>query len=362
MSDGRLLEHLRGLVAEEVFSSVVAIVGTREGPLWEAAAGEAQEGVPATPRTLFDYASITKPFVASLALVLSARGELPLDAAIGDYWPEAHLGLALRPLSDLLRHRSGLAGWTPLYTRCTSSEEAVSLLLRGGESGDLLGAAPGTYSDLSFILWAATAERVCGASLADLIRLSVLAPLGLSEVVPAPGERPGLARSRMGTGKEVELALEQGREIDDLGPPPLGLPQDGNGRFLLARGFGGGLCPHVGLFGRASDLVTLALEWLQPGRLLQSEAARDAVSTPADALGFHLGWWRHSLRESGGPALSSASFGHTGFAGGSLWVDPLSPRGGSLYVLLGSRIDPSLDINAYRREFHTFAAGLLEAV
>jgi CubicO group peptidase (beta-lactamase class C family) len=361
MSEGRLREHLETLVEEGIFSSVASIVWSRSGVLWEAAAGEAQAGVPATPRTLFDYASITKPFVASLALVLSARGDLPLDGAIGDFWSEAHPDLAGRPLADLLRHRSGLAGWTPLYTRCSSSEEALSLLVRGGEGGDLLGAAAGTYSDLSFLLWAATAEKVCGESLADLLRSSVLVPLGLPEVVPAPGARPDLARSYMGTGKEVELAREQGRETDDLGPPPLGLPQDGNGRFLLAHGFGGGLTPHVGLFGRARDLLTFALEWLEPRRLLQPEAVRDAVS-PADALGFHLGWWRHSLREGGGPALSSASYGHTGFAGGNLWVDPRSPQGGSVYVLLGSRIDPSLDVNPWRREFHTFAAGLLRAV
>jgi len=385
MSEKRLREHLARLVEEGVFTSVVASVGSLEGPVWEAAAGEAGPGEPAGAETLFDYASLTKPFVATLALALDAEGELSLATPVGAVWPGAHPDLAGRTLEDLLRHRSGLAGWTPLYTRCRTPEEAVGLLLAGGDEGDLLGAPPGTYSDLGFVLWAATAERLSGALLAELVSARVLRPLGLPHVVTAPGERPGLAKgvpvpveysglahSRMGTGMEVELAAQQGRQIADLGPPAPGRPQDGNARFLLAGGFGGGLCPHVGLFGRARDLRSLALEWLRPGRLLDPEAVRRAVESPAastetveasGAIGFHLGWWRPSpLEGGGGPAVSAASFGHTGFAGGSLWADPEGPQGGSIYVLLGSRTDPSLDMNRWRREFHTFAAGLLNSV
>ncbi len=363
MSEDRLREHLARLVEDGVFTSVVASVGSAEGPVWEAEAGEAVPGVPADPGTLFDYASLTKPFTATLALVLDAARELPLSTQVGALWAEAHPALADRTCEDLLRHRSGLAAWTPLYIRCSSPEEALALLVAGGEEGDLLGAPPGTYSDLGFLLWAAMAERACRASLADLVRERVLRPLGLSEVVPAPGGRSGLALSRMGTGQEVRLAAGQGRAIADLGPPAPGVPQDGNGRFLLARG--ASLAPHSGLFGRARDLRALALEWLRPGRLLDPEAVRRAVMPAAagsGAIGFHLGWWRPALLEGGGPALSPASFGHTGFAGGSLWVDPEGPRGGSIYVLLGSRIDPGFDINACRRGFHTFAAGLLSAV
>ncbi len=339
------------MVAAGAVSSAVALRGTATEVEWEGAAGEARPGVPATPATRFDYASLTKPFVATLALVLDAAGELPLALPIGDVWPQAHVRLAKRPLSDLLRHRSGLAGWAPLYHLCRKPEEAGDLLVRGGTEGDLLGARAGTYSDLGFILWAKSAERVTGKPLAGLLRSRVLAPLGISGIEATPGERPDLAESRMGTGQEVRLAARRGLAVEDLGPPPLGRPQDGHGRFLNRPDEASG---HTGLFGGARDLWRLGAEWLAPARLLTAESV-------ATALGgggwFALGWWRRTLRGSAGEALSPAAFGHTGFAGNSFWIDP---QRGRVLVFLGSRLDPFLDMNRWRRRFHRVAtAGLM---
>jgi CubicO group peptidase (beta-lactamase class C family) len=329
----------------------VALAGTREEILTEEAAGE----VPAGTATRFDYASITKPFMATLALVLDDRGVLPLGTKIGEVWPGAHERLARRPLSGLLRHRSGLAAWTPLYRRCRSLEEASDLIVRGGEDGDLLGARAGTYSDLGVILWGRTAERCTGVRLADLLRSRVLVPLGIEGVEATPGERPDLASSRMGTGQEVKLAAKQGITVADLGPPPLGFPQDGNARFLLETGE---VCGHAGLFGGARDLWRLGADWLAPGRLLKPEGVAAALS---EGGRFALGWWRRTLRGSAGRALSPSAFGHTGFAGNSLWIDPAHPEG-RIFVLLGSRIDPSMDMNRWRRRFHSVAAGVREKI
>lgn len=333
-----------------VWSSVVALVGTPEGILLEEAVGQAREGVRADVFTRFDYASIAKPFTATLALVLDAEGILPLTVHVGDLWPEAHRKLARRPLSDLLRHRSGLAGWTPLYYRCHSVEEAQNLIARGGVDGDLLGARAGTYSDLGFILWGAAAERRTGRSLAELLRSRVLDPLKLASIEISPGERPDLARSYMGTGMEMKLAARQGLTIPDQGPPPVGKPQDGNARFLVGLGAGGGLCGHAGLFGGARDLWRLATEWLAPGRLLKPEGVAAALSGGGP---FALGWWRRTLRGSAGRALPPTAFGHTGFAGNSLWIDPDRRR---IYALLGSRLDPAMDMQRWRRRFHTLAS------
>jgi len=353
MSEGvppRVRAFLDEMVGAGVASGVVALRGTAEKVDWERAAGWAREGTAAEVATRFDFASLTKPFVASLALVLDAEGTLPLAAMIGEVWPEAHRNLALRPLSDLLRHRSGLAAWTPLYLRCRSVAEAFDLIARGGGDGDLLGARAGTYSDLGYMLWGASAERRTGKSLAELIRSRILAPLGLSSIVASPGERPDVAESCMGTGKEVELAAMQGFKVSDLGPPPVGLPQDGNARFLVALGAGGGVCGHAGLFGGARDLWRLGAEWLAPGRVLKPEGVAGALKGGGS---FALGWWRRTLRGSAGRALPAAAFGHTGFAGNSLWIDPERRR---VYVLLGSRLDPATDMNRWRRRFHTLAA------
>ncbi|HET9210762.1 MAG TPA: serine hydrolase domain-containing protein, partial [Thermoanaerobaculia bacterium] len=130
-------------------SAAVALVATGEEIEIEEAVGEAPAGV----ATRFDFASVTKPIVATLGLVLDAEGSLPLATRIGDVWPEAHARIAPRPLSDLLRNRSGVAAWTPLYHRCRSLKEAEELIVRGGRDGDLVGARADTYSDLGFFLY-----------------------------------------------------------------------------------------------------------------------------------------------------------------------------------------------------------------
>lgn len=349
MSDG-LPREVRAFLDESVgsgvVSSAVALIGTPEEIEWQGAVGEARPGIPAEVSTRFDFASVTKPFTATLALVLDDEGTLPLETRIGEVWPEAQRNLARRPLSDLLRHRSGLAGWTPLYHRCRSVEEAFELILRGG---DLLGAKAGTYSDLGYMLWGATAERRMGKSLADLLRSRVLEPLGLSSIEASPGERPDLAASFMGTGKEVELAARAGFTVPDLGPPPIGWPQDGNARFLVGLGLRGGVLGHAGLFGGARDVWRLGAEWLAPGSLLKQVSVDAALKGGGP---FALGWWRRRLRNSAGRALSPTAFGHTGFAGNSLWIDPERRR---VFVLLGARLDPATDMNRWRRSFHTVA-------
>jgi CubicO group peptidase (beta-lactamase class C family) len=261
-----LRPFLAELAASGAISAVTALVGTAEGIEASGAAGVARQDRAADFDTCFDLGSLTKPFVATLALVLDAAGELPLALPVGEVWPQADPRLARLPLSDLLCHRAGFVAWAPLYRHCGSLAQVLDLLL----GGELLGETPGTYSDLDFILWAQTAEERLGRPLGDLLAERVLAPLGLSSVTLAPGDQPFVAESRMGTGKEVELAAEQGIVIADLGPPAPGEVQDGNARLLA--GLGVALPGNAGLFGRARDLWALGVEWLRPGRLFSGGA------------------------------------------------------------------------------------------
>lgn len=340
------------LVETGIATAAVGLAGTPGTILWSEAAGEARPGVPATPETRFDLASLTKPFTATLALVLDADGTLPLRTRLREVWPEADPRLGRRTLEDLLRHRSGLQGWAPLYDRshlCRTREEVLGLLL----GGRLLGARAETYSDLDYLLWGMTAEMVAGRPLAELLRARVLAPLGLAAVEPSPGDREDVAQSPMDTGKEADLAAKLGLAIPTLPPPPLGRPQDGNARHLTGLPGFGAVAGHAGLFGRARDLHVLAAEWLAPGRLLKPVRVAAALT---GGRTFALGWWRRTLRGSAGPALPPSSVGHTGFAGNSFWIDPEQRR---IYVLLAARIDPRCDMNRWRRRFHTRAARLM---
>jgi CubicO group peptidase (beta-lactamase class C family) len=351
------------LVDSGAASAAVALAGGGRQLEWSRTAGWARGGPPAGRRveaaTWFDYGSLTKPFVATLALLLDRAGELPLGTRIGDVLGGTDRRLAALPLADLLRHRSGLVGWTPLYARCRSLAEVEALLL----SGSLLGARAGTYSDLDYLLWGLAAERALGRPLAALVEEKVLAPLGLGGSIAAvPGELPQVAESRMGSGREVELAAREGIAAPLLPPPPVGLPQDGNARFLAglatpppAPGPADGvLWGFAGLFGTAAALWRLGAEWLQPRLLLHRE---DVAAALAGGGPFALGWWRRRSRGGGGgPALSAGSFGHTGFAGGSLWIDPHRSR---VFVLLAHRVDPATNLNRWRRRFHAATARAL---
>jgi CubicO group peptidase (beta-lactamase class C family) len=341
-ADLRLQSFLDELVGSGDASAAVAVLGTAERIERTAAAGLLRRAGPlAAPSTRFDYASLTKPFVATLALVLDAAGRLPLETAVGEVFPSAAPVLAARPLSDLLAHRSGLAAWTPLYARCESRQDVLDLLL----DGDLLGAPPDTYSDLGYILWGIAAEHRLGSPLARLVESEVLAPLGLAGAAPSPGDLPDVAASCLSTEKEVELAAAQGLVISPLGPPPAGVVQDGNARFL--HGLGLPLAGHAGLFGRAEGLWELGREWLAPGRLLQPEEVASALASGGEA--HALGWQRRTAGSVAAAPLGPRSFGQMGYAGGSLFVD--ADRG-RIAVLLAHRARPEADMNEWRCRFH----------
>jgi CubicO group peptidase (beta-lactamase class C family) len=351
------------LVDSGAASAAVGLAGDGRQIEWSRAAGWARGGPEAgrpaklatmaamasmaSGSTWFDYGSLTKPFVATAALALDRAGELPLGTRLGEVFAGADRRLAGLALADLLRHGARMLAWTPLYARCRSLAEAAALLL----SGALLGARAGTYSDLDYLLWGLAAERALGRPLAALVAERVLAPLGLaSAAAVAPGDQPQVAESRMDSGREVALAARQGLAIALLPPPPIGQPQDGNARFLTGLpAAAGSLWGHGGLFGTAAGLWRLGAEWLEPRRVLHNEAVAAALSGGGP---FALGWWRRRHRGGGGPALSAASFGHTGFAGGSLWIDPLQSR---VFVLLAHRCRPAVDMNRWRRRFHAAA-------
>jgi CubicO group peptidase (beta-lactamase class C family) len=414
-------EALNGFLAELVETGVVtaavAVVADAREALARAAAGERVPGTGAAVAIddLFDAASLTKPFVATLALRLDAADVLPLDTPIGALVPEARTELARLPLEDLLRHRSGLAPWYPLWSglrpgvfaaaprrsvdehaarrspqpartperspraergrgweRASGSHRrrALDRPHGAGEAAECesaaerlvewlareapLGAAPGSYSDLGFLLWSALATRVGGHPLEVLLRRQVLAPLGLSaaDVQAAPAAGDQVVACVLDDGKERELAAGLGLAFEpeppaDGGAGWRGVPQDRNARFL------GGLAGHAGLFVSADALVALGREWLAPGRLLEPDSVRRAL---AGARGpFALGWARQSRDGSSGLALAATSFGHSGFTGGSLWIDPERER---ILVLLAHRASTGVDFNPHRRAFHRLACTL----
>jgi CubicO group peptidase (beta-lactamase class C family) len=349
MGDGQLrarLDALAGIGGAVSAIELAVVAGGRE--IFRHAAGWRGPGERLATGARFDAASLTKPWMATLALALDALGTLALATEVGAIFPASAAALARRTLEDLLRHRAGLLPWTPLALRLgrrLGEREALERLLTGSEllAPDFV---PGTYSDLGYLLWGLAAERASGESLADLVDRRVAAPLGLAPVGALSVEPPEAVECRLDNAREAELARAQGFEIERRPLRLAGRPQDGNAR-VLAR-----LCGHAGLFVTLDELIALAREWRAPARLLDPGGVSTAL---AGGTGWALGWARSSADGSSGPAFSPAAFGHAGFTGGALWIDPERDR---IVATLAHRLDPLADFNPIRRELHELALGL----
>ena len=348
---GQLCELVETAVASGLYTSLVALVGDAGTIQRVACAGSQRprsrrpgKPAPVHRETLFDLASLTKSFTAGLALILDASGDLPLALPIGEAVDNAPAALADRTLGDLLRHRSGLVPWAPLYARCADRQETRALLLDSGQlGGELLGAETGTYSDLGFILWGLIAEEWLACPLAELLAERLLEPLGLAGAGSRPGEVAGVAACLIDGAKERDLATKLGLEIATPPAPSLGEPQDGNARFL------GGLAGHAGLFASAEQLWRYAREWLTPGRLFDPARVARALGGSAP---FLLGWGRPGAWASSTGFAGPTSFGALGFTGGSVWIEP---ELGRIALIAGHRASPLSDLAPFRRQFHELA-------
>jgi CubicO group peptidase (beta-lactamase class C family) len=311
--------------------------------------------IPAAAKTWFDLASLTKPLVVgTLALLAMRDGALAPEALVAEVLPETSSSpLGARSVRQLLTHVSGLPAWEPLYA------------LAGGDRENTLDALIGLplaepdrhviYSCPGFILLGMMIERLAGASLAELFARRVVGPLGLAGQV---GYRPGLDLPLAGgaatPAAEQRLLAERG--LDQEHPPAVlqGRPDDGNSRFL------GGLAGNAGLFGTAAGVLALAMAYLGVGGLLTPEEISLATAdhTPGLEQERGFGWQLAGSKGcSAGPALDPSSFGHTGFTGTSLWVDPTR---GIAMTLLANRVHPGhrpTDLHPLRRRFHQLVVG-----
>lgn len=315
-----------------------------DGRWWASAA---RGGAPPTSDDRWDLASLTKPVTATLALELDRCGALPLTTRIGRVWPEAAPGLRRRTLGSLLRHRAGLVPWLPLSSLFASPEDVAPGIV---SKARWHGAIPGTYSDLGPILWLRSAERVTGRRAVSLLREWVLEPGSLSSglVVDDSPTRSSQDGAFLPCGldgsTESRLAAEMGIGVEVAAPPDPGVPQDANARFL------GGYSGHAGLFGSLFGVADFASRWLSAQGIPDGRQRAEALRGRGRA---GLGWFRRRLRNSAGSAVGAGAFGHVGFTGGSVWVDP---EAGAAWVLLAHRDEVVPGLEAERRAFHAFSA------
>lgn len=340
---------LEGFLAGEIeagsFPGAAALVGTGGEVLEERSAGNASvepEREPATAATLYDLASLTKPLCTG-ALVAAVGPALSLDAPPGRFLPALkktrYDGITLE---NLLTHTSGLPAWYPLYVR-GEGVEAYRRTLAEMEPE----AAPGErviYSDLNFLILGEVLESVVGAPFDAAFDELVARPAG-SGARFLPPDPAATAATEKDDRFERAMTEVRGLSYSRFRVGVLrGEVHDGN---AFRRG---GVAGHAGLFASARDVWALARRWLEPGRV---DWGRDRTPGLSEARG--LSWQGRRGAGSAIAAMSERAFGHTGFTGTSVWVDP---DAGLVSVLLTNRIHPEvreIPFNEVRQRFHAAA-------
>jgi CubicO group peptidase (beta-lactamase class C family) len=337
---------LREEVDKGSFPGGVALAGTTERILEAAAAGDAAvepEEDPISEDTRFDLASLTKPLASGALTAAAISSGLDLASPPGRFLPDwKQTRFDGITLASLLTHTSGLRAWYPLYVRGEGAE-AYRRTLATLEPEQRPGAAV-IYSDLNFVLLGDILETFFSAPLATLFDEMVAAP-AKSRASYAPGAERQTAATEKGDATERAMTAERGLDYPRFRTGVVrGEVHDGN---ALRRG---GVSGHAGLFGTARDVWHLARRWLldpPPGFL------DDRTPDLPEARG--LAWQLSRGAGSAVPQFSSSAFGHTGFTGTSLWVDPERDL---VLILLTNRIHPEIrekDFHPVRRRFHEAA-------
>ncbi|MEW5974516.1 MAG: serine hydrolase domain-containing protein [Acidobacteriota bacterium] len=330
------IEHIVGQAIDNgSIPGAVVYVGCRDEVILHRAYGR-RSLVPAvesmTPDTLFDLASLTKVVATAPALmILRQEGKIQLEDPVSRYLPPCRRG-ALRDVSirHLLTHYSGLpSGFPPSVVRRVSSANVVDLIC-----SQKLRAPPGRrfiYSDLGFILLGKVVENVSGMSLDQFATERLFLPMGMNQTRFAP--EAALTTRMAPAGRRRDGSILRGRVQDRI----------------AARL--NGVAGHAGLFSTAEDMA-IYCRWLlgpptsQTNVILESGSVQEMTkpqspSNMAEVRG--LGWDIRSRYSSPrGCCFSDRSFGHTGYTGTSLWLDP-DPR--AFVVLLTNRLHPDGNAN-----------------
>ncbi|MEV1289442.1 serine hydrolase domain-containing protein, partial [Micromonospora sp. NPDC049679] len=289
----------------------------------------AEQQIPARPDTIYDLASVSKLFTTVALLQLVERGRVELDAPVARYVPEFAAGGKENVTARmLLTHTSGLPAFTPLWSRYPTPEARFAAAL-----ATPLTAPPGTryvYSDLGLIALGVLVERMTGQPLDEVVRDEVTGPLGMRETGynPGPEKRPRIAAT------EYQPYAGRGMVWGEV--------HDENAWSL------GGVAGHAGVFSTAADLAIFCQMLLNGGsyrgqRILREATVRamlvnynahlEATYPESDrGLGFelHKHWYMMGLS-------SPVAFGHTGFTGTSVVIDPLAR---TFVILLTNRVHP----------------------
>lgn len=345
------LDKLMGhAVADSVFPGASLAVIHKGRIVYHRAFGRLtydRESTPADTTTIYDAASLTKAIVTtSLAMQLAERDSLDLRAPVSRYRPGfAVNGKERVTVGQLMRHGSGLRAHRYFADTCEGKEEVLREIDR-----DSLVCAPGMqtiYSDLNFMLLGAIEESVTGRSLASNFRIRFSEPLGMASTMFTPPQQllPRIAP----TGEDGVWKLAR----------PRPLVNDQNAALL------DGVAGHAGLFTTTGDLAKFVRMLMDGGesegrRYMKASTVKEFLQ--AKGTTRPLGWDNVTPggNSSAGNCFSARSWGHLGFTGTSIWVDPERDLA---VILLSNRVWPSpgnTRIRKFRPLLHDTVVGCID--
>ncbi len=331
---------LHEAIAERAFPGAALLISRHGQIVLESYAGAHtydSGSVPVSEQTIYDLASLTKVLVTTpLGMKLFEAGKLRLDEPIATVLPEFNADEG-RPervtFRHLLAHSSGLPAHRKYYEHAHHADQVLHQVF-----STPLEAGPGTraeYSDIGFILLAVAIERLMGAKLDELAQRELFAPLGVA--------------SAYGPLTHVHHVPPTLEAVDFRDRRICGQVNDENAWVM------GGVAGHAGLFGTARDVDIFAQIMLRGGApLFKSDTVKLFTTRETSPAGTSraLGWDTPSQPSQSGKYLSPHSYGHLGYTGTSLWIDPQRELA---ITLLTNRTYPdntSQKIKQYRPRIH----------
>ena len=286
---------------------------------------------PVDENTIYDMASLTKVVATTTAaMILEEQGLLDLDRTVASYLPEFNApDKAAITVRMLITHRGGLEAFAPLYREFKGREQYLAQI-----NTRPLKSQPGTetvYSDWDLILLQLVIERLTSQTLDRFVAEKVFTPLGMTGTMFNPDSLTLFARIAPTEIDSVRGGLVRGKVHDE------------NAWAI------GGVSGHAGLFSTARDLTVFAQMLLNGGEYNAVRIARPATiarwTAPQSRTSSRaLGWDTPSKGSSAGNYFSPRSFGHTGFTGTSIWIDP---EKNLFVILLTNRVNPTRNNNRH---------------
>jgi CubicO group peptidase (beta-lactamase class C family) len=347
MAFQRAFDVLDNAVKEKQIPSAVAVIGLKGKMVGTHSVGQfiSNDKVYQTNLdTIYDCASLTKVVVTlPLVRILVEKGLLSLEEPVASFIPgfSSH-GKSLVTIKHLLTHTSGLTSYRRMNSQGLSAEQIKDEIYH--QALDYTPGSKVVYSDLGFIILGEIISNILQISLDEAAYKFIFQPLGMKDTLFCPP--PDLKERISPTEYREALGTFQWGEVHDENALALG-----------------GVCGHAGMFSTALDLANYAAIWLRGGRtaspqLISQDSVTAAISNYTSHLSAArgLGWvLKGDSFDASGNQLSDACFGHTGFTGTSIWLDPKL----DLYIiLLTNRVHfgRETSINDIRTRFHNAVA------